>query len=159
MDRKYLNEIYEKLDTKAKSLISFIGKDFSYSMGYYNGHYSKNEQGEYELEYFPIPVISLNGCCDIEVEPEGVTVSSKLKRERALSMDYTKLLAYHFEAYGVLDYLSDYYVRGCTIEELICNLKSSEEKEIGYSFIFDYDSDEKIYELVSLLQENGFYNA
>lgn len=159
MERKQLNEIYKSLDTKAKRIIRSFGNGIDYTMAYYNGHYSKNEKGEYEIEYFPIPVISLKGCCDIEIELEGVTVSARLKREKALAMDYTRLFAYRFEVYGVEDYLSDYYEQGASAEELIRNLKESKEEEIGYSFIFDYDTDERcLYELICLLRENGFYN-
>lgn len=161
MEKKQLNEIYERLDTKAKRIVRrFAGNGFACEMAYFNGHYSKNGQGEYEIEYFPIPVISLKGCCDIELEPDGITVSAKLARKEALAMDYTALSDYRFEVYGMEDYLSDYYGQKDTVEQLLCNLGQSKEKEIGYSFIFDFDTEEeRLYELVCLLREKGFYNV
>ena len=63
------------------------------------------------MDYYPIPVISIKGYCDIEIEIDEITISTKLKYNDALNFDYSKIMHYDFEMYGVKDYLKDYYVR------------------------------------------------
>ena len=69
-----------------------------------------------------------------------------------------KLMKYEFEAYGVEDYTSDYYHSGMTISELKENIRNSDEKEIGFSFRFDFCVDgDTMYEFVKLLRREEFY--
>lgn len=62
MNKNNLNEFYRKLYNKAQNLrspfISAIEK-YNCEMGFFNGHYSKNADGNYEMEYYPIPVIRI----------------------------------------------------------------------------------------------------
>ena len=161
MTRKELNDVYEKLDLKAMELsfpFNKIHGIFQYSVGFYNGHYSKNKSGEYQMDYFPIPVISIKNMCDIEIGIEKISVSTKLKKEEALKFNYSKLNGYMFEAYGVENYLENYYIEGDTIEQLIEKVQNSEEKEIGFAFFLSDDIDgDTIYKFVKFLKRNGFY--
>ena len=64
----------------------------------------------------------------------------------------------YFEAYGVEDYLADYYNSDMTVEQLHKNIKNSGEKEIGFSFVFDHDADKNIlFDFAKLLSRKGFY--
>lgn len=161
MDKNDLNRIYSKLEKKSKELCSpfnEIHKVFDYKVAYFSGHYNKNEHGKYEMDYFPIPVISIVNYCDIEIGLNGISLTTKLKRTDAFNFDYNKLEDYRFEVYGVTDYLSDYYIEGNTIGDLVKNIQSSQEHEIGFSFKFDEDIHaEDLYKFVLLIKNNGFY--
>ena len=154
MKRSELNEIYKKLDDKARE----IGKLLQCNFGYYNGHYHKNESGNYQMDYFPIPVIEMKGVCDIEIELDQVSVTTKLTREKALSYDFEKVKTYKFEAYGIEDYLEDFYTEGDTIDTMVEKITKSEEESIFFSFYFPYETDpNSICEFVNFIHTDGFF--
>lgn len=63
-----------------------------------------------------------------------------------------------FEAYGVEDYLADYYSADMTFSQFRENVEKSKEKEIGFSFVFDSDCDSgMLFDYVKLLRCRGFY--
>lgn len=161
MNRDELNKVYQKLERKMNEITHpflSLHKGHPFTCEYYSGHYSKSSSGEYTMDYFPIPVISLEKLCDIEIDLENISLSTKLTRDLALKFDYNKLNAYHFEVYGVNEYLEDYYTEGKTIQELITNISNSSEEEIGVSFQFPWDvMPEQIEKLVRLLKKEGFY--
>ena len=154
-----INIVYGKLEdkcTKLRGLINGTGEETAY--GWYNNHYRKDESGEWVREAYPIQVITVKGICDIEIEFDRISVSAKLRREDAFNYDYQKFAAYSFEVYGVEDYLADYYHEGQKISVLKENISACGEKEIGYSFYFEFDCDEKVIsEFVGLLADEGFY--
>ena len=157
--RENLNKLYYPIHTRASEILKcFQFQDFEPVLGWYNFHFSKDENGEYQPDYFPMPVINLKGCCDIEIGFEQITVSAKLRREKALSYSFDDVKDVPFEAYGVEDYLADYYNSDMTIEQLYENIKNSAESEIGFSFVFGYDVDKDILlDHAKLLRSKGFY--
>lgn len=168
MTRDDLNQVYKILDAKAQEFhASFLScssnnepirTGMPCTCGYYNGHYHKDSEGQYVMDYFPIPVITVEGLCDIELDLDRISVSAKLKRDAALSYDYTKLDAYKFEAFGVEAYLEDYYVEGNSYEELRKNVAECNEAEIGFAFSFPFEiSAGEMCEFVELLKREGFY--
>ena len=161
MNRNELNELYRELENRMHKIVApftSLHKGFNFSCGYYSGRYHKNAEGRYVMDFFPIPVITVNGLCDIEIDLDKVSVSTKLKREVALNYSYEKLSDYEFEAYGVDGYLDDFYVKGNTYAELVENITRSKEKEIGFSFLFAKDVDaEVIYKCVKFLRKEGFF--
>lgn len=161
MNRDELNEIYKKLENRMHRIIApftSLHKGFDFSCGYYSGHYHKNAEGKYVMDFFPIPVVTVKGLCDIEIDLDKVSVSTKLRREVALNYSYEKLSGYEFEAYGVDGYLDDFYVKGNSYSELVENIASSKEKEIGFSFLFSEDAGaEEIYKCVKSLRKDGFF--
>lgn len=161
MDYVELNAIYRRLDMRVHELcapFSSLHKGLAYSCGFFNGHFYKNDDGNYEMAYFPIPVISINKVCDIEVNFDVVSVSAKLKRDAAIKYDYKKLENYKFEVYGVEGYLDDFYADGQTYEELIDNIKNSTEAEIGFAFEFSSEIEaDRMYKFVTFLIGEGFY--
>lgn len=159
ISKQELNGFYREAEVRTAVIVREIDKriNLDYDIGFYNGHYSKNEQGEYMRECYPIPVISVRNLCDVEVEFDCVSVSAKLSREQALAFDYGVLKEYNFESYGVEDYLADFYVDD-DIDGLKNNIASSNESEIGFQFVFDKNaSGAKIAELIILLKNKGFY--
>lgn len=154
VERNQLNEIYKKLDEKAQE----ISKLLIGTVGYYNGHYHKNALGNYEMDYFPIPVISVNGLCDVEVELNQISITTKLTRNKAISYDFEKVKSYNFEAYGVENYLTDFYLAGDTISGMVDKIKASKEENIFFSFYFPLEvSAGVVSELVNLLSREGFF--
>ena len=160
MNKNNLNEFYRKLYNKAQSLRSpFISASEKYNceIGFFNGHYSKNEEGNYEMEYYPIPVISIIGCCDIEVGIDMISISTKLSRNEAETFDYSLLKKYEFEAYGVENYLDDYYTNGMSMDDFKQKIKVSNEQAIGFSFLFDELDEKGVYKFVDFLVKNKFF--
>ncbi len=158
MDKQQLNEIYYPLDLKQAELNALFRGDFRLESSWYNGHYHKDETGNWCRESYPIPVIGVKGLCDIEVPFDKISISTKLKRDAALGYPFEKLAGYEFEAYGVENYLTDFYHPGQTAQDLRENIRACNEKEIGFSFVFPLDRDGKqIFEFVKLLQQEGFY--
>lgn len=162
MDKQILNEInivYYRLESKQAELVRALShRIFKLKSGWYNGHYHMDETGNWFRESYPIPVIDVKGLCDIEIPFDKITISTKLKRNAALTYSFEKFAGYEFEAYGVEDYLADFYHSGQTLLELQENIRACEENEIGFSFVFPFDVDEmQIFEFVKLLRQEGFY--
>ncbi len=162
MNTELLNEMnaaYCRLETKKAEIVhALLHKIFELESGWYNGHYHRNEEGEWSREFYPIPVISVNGLCDIEIQFDKVSVSTKLKRDAALGYSFEKFVQYEFEAYGVEDYLADFYHEGQTVNEMKENIRISGETDIGFSFVFPFDIDGKqIFEFVKLIRREGFF--
>ena len=157
--QKEMNAAYDRLEKKHDALVqALFHRIFELESGWFNGHYQKNKDGSFSRDSYPIPVISVKGICDVEIQFDRIDVSTKLEREKALTYSFDKMADYSFEAYGVEDYLGDYYHEGQTIQELRDNILGSEEKEIGFSFTFSFDTEgEKILEFVKLLRREGFY--
>ncbi len=160
METDDLNRVYYPLYIKANEILHrFIPSSiFEAEYGWYNGHYNRDKDGEYKMDYFPIPVVSVKGYCDIEIGTERITVSAKLRREKALTFSFDEFEHIPFEAYGVDDYLSDFYSAGMTLSQLRGNIEKSGEKEIGFSFVFDRNSDsDLLFNFVNLLRRRRFY--
>ena len=154
-----LNKLYYRLEMKQIELFhGLFHRVFELKRGYYNGNYHRDKNGEYVMEYFPIPVIEVRGYCDVEINLEDITVSTKLTKQKALEYNYDKLTEYSYEAYGVEDYLQDFYKQGMTTAEFQAAIKKSEEKEIGFSFKFDFDiTGTEMYEFAKMLRREGFF--
>ncbi len=153
-----LNQVYRRLEGKGTELLKALRR-FDAKLAWYSGHSRRQPDGSFAADHFPIPVVEVKGCCDIEINLDSVTVSATLRREDALAFSYEKLSKYEFEAYGVEDYLGDLYRPGMTVRELTQNICRCAEEEIGFSFRFDFDADgDAVYDFVKLLRREGFYH-
>lgn len=128
-----LNGVYEPLYRQVKALRARLVKEgFSVTWGWHAFH-SVRRDGEYKLEYFPIPVLTVEGVCDIGLEPDHIFVEGTLTREQALAFDWASV-GRPFEVYGSEDYLDPLYGPGLSLEELPARLASSEESGFGLQF-------------------------
>lgn len=154
-----INTAYHSLESKQAELVCALShRIFEVVSGWYNGHYHKDEHEKWVRESYPIPVIDVKGLCDIEIPFDKITISTKLKRNAALEYSFKKFAGCEFEAYGVDDYLTDFYHPGQTVQDLKENIRGCDEKEIGFSFVFPFEVDGKqIFEFVKLLRREGFY--
>ncbi len=158
--REQLNRIYRPLDEKAHEYLSEMTKlhgGFGIESGFYNGHYHKNYEGNYQIDAYPIPVISVKGLCDIEIDFDRISITSKLSKEQAVSFDWKVLGNIEFEAYGVDDYLQD-YGDNQSAGEISKTVQASVEKEFFISLYFPFsERAESVVKLIRKLQKNGFY--
>lgn len=156
---KEINSVYYHLEMKQAEINhTLFHRIFELESGWYNGHYHKNDAGEWHRESYPIPITSVKGFCDIEIQFDKITVSTKLKKDAALTYSFEKFSEYEFEAYGVEDYLADFYHEGQTLQEMKENICACNEAEIGFSFVFPFGVEGKqIFEFVKLLRREGFY--
>lgn len=162
MDEQLLNEInaaYYRLELKQAEIVhALLHRIFELEAGWYSGHYHKGGDEDWFRESYPIPVISVKGFCDIEIQFEKVSISTKLKRNVALAYSFEKFAGYEFEAYGVEDYLADFYHPGLTVQDLKENIRACDENEIGFAFVFPFEVEGKqIFEFVKLLRRERFY--
>ena len=162
MNKQFLNEIndeYNKLELKEAEIFhALFHRIFDLESHWYSGHYYKDDNGKWFLTSYPIPVIDVKGFCDIEVGFDKISISTKLKREKALTYSFKKFENYELEAYGVNNYLLDFYHSGQSLRILKDNVNASDEEEIGFSFVFPFDIEGKeIFEFVKLLRREGFY--
>lgn len=157
-DIETLQRVYGALTEKCASLRAALkAKGLKSESGFYNNHYRRNEYGEYVPDAYPIPVISVDGVCDIEVDPRGLGVSSKLSREAALAYDYASIPR-KFELYGVDDYLRDFYREGMSLKDVASLIEASSESEIGAAFPFGFDdAPEAVADFIVWLKEREFY--
>lgn len=158
--RDALNRIYEPLILRLQDLMTGLKMcgEFKLSSGFYNNHSYKNEAGEYVEDCFPIPVVSVEGLCDIEIDIEGISITSKLAKENVLTFDCSKAQCSRLEIYGVEDYLTDYYVSGDNLQDARQKIKECNEQELFYSFYYsDSVETKEICKTVKRLRENNFF--
>lgn len=158
--RVILNQIYRPLDEKVHELIAKLTKlhgGFKVTSGFYNGHYHKNAAGLYQADTYPIPVISVMGLCDLEIDLDCITVTTKLSKEQIARFDWNTLGDVRFEVYGVEDYLHD-YGNEQAVDEIKGSVLPSEEREFFVSFSFPTTTGgEEIMRFLRMLQKNHFY--
>lgn len=153
-----MNKVYFQLEQKRALVVrALTHRVFTLESGWYNGHYEKDKNGEYRMNYYPIPVVSVKGLCDVEIGFDSLTISTKLPRQKALEYSFETVSRFPFEAYGVENYLTDYKTDGVTIEQMRKNIKESNEKEIDFSFSLPPDlSENELYEFVKHLRRESF---
>lgn len=152
-----LGLVYRILAQKRTELSRALS-GFDLKWGYYDGNYTRAEDGRFVRQDYPIPVITVDRCCDIEIGLERIGVSAKLSREKALSCTFEMLAPYDFEAYGAEDFLADCYHKGMSIAQMKQLIGQSTETEIEFSFSFAFDAEtEQLCQLVQLLVREGFY--
>lgn len=155
---KELNTFYTRLESKVIEIANDICVGFPLSWGWYNGHFHKDENEKWIREAFPIPVITIDGLCDIEININKITVSTKLSREKALEYHYERFKNAAFESYGIENYLLDFYTSDMVLDDLKDNILKSDENEIGFSFLFDFDEPiVNIKQMLHFIEKEGFY--
>lgn len=154
---KKLNEIYAPVIRRAQSISAALSaRGFAHKTEFHNGHFIK-DGADFVEELFPIPVIGVEGLCDVEIQPDCVEVTSKLSREQAMKFDYTTLRG-DFEIYGVENYLDDFYNKDMSTDGIADRIARSDESEIFFGFSFADDADaEAIAEFAEFIEKLGFF--
>ncbi len=162
MDRRRLAEIdaaYRALETRLKAVKAAVRQSgLEWTAGWYNGHYARDGRGEFRRQACPIPVVSVKRLCDIELGFSALNITAKLSRAQALAFPYETLPPCSFEAYGVEDYLSDYYHAGQSLETLRQNVAASAESEIGFAFSWPASIEpDALVDFLTFLKGSGFF--
>jgi len=133
-----LNSIYKPIWDKA----NVIGRDlqgsgYTAKMGFFNNHSVKID-GCFVTEYYPIPVIFVEGAGDIGVDLDYVWFEAVLSKEKALSLDYSIIAKnYKFEIYGSQDHLIDIFNEKNAISDIVPCIKDSAETDFCVLFYFE----------------------
>ena len=81
-----------------------------------------------------------------------------MKKENALAFSFVPYIAYEFEAFGVEDYLADYFHSGMTLDDMKQQIEKSEEHEIGFAIMVPFDfSSRNLPDLITKLKTDGFF--
>lgn len=146
-----LNSIYKHLYEHTKSIVNELNKhNYICEWGYFGQHYIKHNKN-WLLEYFPIPVIDVNGICDIGIDLEHIFIEYKLLKQTALKYDFNKLTKYKFEVYGSEDYLNDFYNAEMDLNSVKSRIMDSEENDIGISIFLDINANVK--EIIDVIKD------
>ena len=133
-----LNGIYKPIWDRANDIGGDL-QDSSYSIkkGFFNNHSVKID-GNFVTEFFPIPVITIEGVGDIGVDLDHVWYEAVLSKDKALTIDYSSLAKeYNFEIYGSRDYLKDIYNGQTAISDIVPGIKDSPETDFCIQFYLE----------------------
>lgn len=150
-----LNSVYEPLYRRARSLCAaLVSADCPAQWNWYALH-SVRRGDEWQTEYFPIPVITAAGVCDVGLELDNIFLEGKLSREQAMEADFSAL-SWPFELYGSEDYLLDFYRPGMPMEDLRDRIAQSSETAVGLQLTLPPDcGDEALLRAVEALKRLG----
>lgn len=158
--REMLNQIYQPISNMSHELVGALtGLHGGYQItnGFFNGHYHRNADGEYQADAYPISVISVMGLCDIEIDFDGISVTAKLSKESIRRFDWGLLGAIPFEVYGAEQYLTD-YGSNQNPDEIGNRTQLSAEREFFVSLSLPVTiSGDDVLKILEVLQKNGFY--
>ena len=154
-----LSEIYHPLEMKSFQILQGLQhRIFEPQLAYYSGHHRKSADGVHRVDYFPLPVITVDGFCDVVIDLDCVTVNSKLSRENALSFAYEQLGAYEFEICDEDDDTIYHHHPHADTAPIRESLLKRSGKNFRFSFRFDFNIDgDTMYEFVKLLRRKGFF--
>jgi hypothetical protein len=136
-----LNEIYKPLWTKSLEIrAEAAARGFAARSGFYNNH-SVRHGDDFAVEFFPIPVVSVDTLGDIGVDLSCVWAERQISREKALALDYAKMSAIlNFEVYGAEDFLNDFYRFGMEAASTAERILAGNEKQICICLYFSMGS-------------------
>lgn len=144
-----LNNVYKTYNDKCLKLVNLLNKKYEASYTYSN-LYSNNS-------YYPLPLIEVKKICLIVFKDNEIDIISRISKNKALKLDYEKMIHYDFDIYPIDDYYNDLYIKGMPIEELKNNIANNKNNIIGFTFIVSLDfANEKLMELIDLLKNNNF---
>ena len=153
-----LNEWYYRLEMKQAEIVhALYHRVFELESGYYNG-YQRRDGDAVVTDYFPIPVITVKGVCDVEIHPDHIEISAYRNLRDTVSYSFDKISGCTYtvsEAEDADEILFDSKTPSLEREHIL--LRSS-EKKILFSFFFDFNTDgTAVYEFAKLLRRERFY--
>jgi hypothetical protein len=109
---------------------------------------------EWELEYYPIPVITIKDLCDIGIDIDHIFIECNITKDHAMIIDWNSFLPSQFAVYGVNDYLQDIYNSSMTIESIYQRIKDCSEQELSIEFMLNYLEDcNKLIEIIHKIDQ------
>lgn len=145
-----LNDIFEPLHRKfneLKMILKRHGLDY-YNAGWYNMHSVKYSDGFIE-EYFPIPVLSVEGVGDIGINLDYIFIETNISKGKAEFLALDRFTEYDIEIYGVEDYLKDYYEPN--IEQYSYKEKIHKSSEKEFHFTINLLGDISLSEVINVI--------
>jgi len=133
-----LNDIYKPIWERTTN----IGRDlqelgYKVTKGFHNNNSIKID-GNFITEFFPIPIITVEGVGDVGIDLDCVWFEVVVPKEKALSLDYTSIAKeYKIEVYGNENYLNDIYNEQISVSEIVPAIKASSETNICVLFYFE----------------------
>lgn len=159
--REAMNAAYAALDKRAKDILNALkasGLKRLLSYGYYAGHNWPDAAGGYQMDHYPIPVITVQDLCDIEIDFAHTSITAKQSKEAALRLDDSAFQGMRFAVYGLEDFQTDYKKAKESPDVLPERLKNSGETAFFYSFLFSGDVDKaQLLATVKRLEGLGFF--
>ena len=157
--RRELNEMYSELSAKMGRIAAALThRIFQIDAGWYSGHEHELPDGTWQIDSFPVPVISVKGFSEIHIEPAEVTVTARLKRDDALALDMGIFGGIPVEVFCVEHYYDTYYRPDGSVDAMREAIRASDEREIGFAFSFPFDKPAgEYYDFCKLLRRKGFY--
>ena len=135
-----LNSAYGALGRRASALkVAVTESGQSASWNWYAYH-STLIDGEYRVEEFPIPVVTVDGVCDIGFHMDEIFVEFRLRFDQAFGFDFG-LLPQPFEVYGAEDYLHNFYTAGMDPDGIAARIMGSGEQEVCVSLLLPGDTE------------------
>ena len=126
-----LNETYEPLYRRVQSIgQKLAAAGYTARWGWFNMHGSLRD-GEYRVELFPVPVITVGHWCDVVLELDCICIDTHLRCVQGRVFDW-RSLPWAFEVYGVEDFTEDLYRPGMDLEGLPERIRRY-GREIGLS--------------------------
>ena len=155
---KQLNEWYYWLEIKQAEIVHALHhRVFELESGYYNG-YRRRDGDAVVTDYFPIPVITVKGVCDVEIHPDHIEISAYRNLHDTVGYSFDKFSGCTytvFEAEDADEILFDSKTQNPEREHI---LRRSADKKILFSFVLGFDTDGiAVYEFVKLLRRERFY--
>ena len=151
-----INNSYRNLNERTVQFTEMLTKlGHKVEWGYYNSH-SVTVNGETYLEYYPIPVITVNDTCNVGIDFSNVFIEGKLYKDETGNFDIEKFRDYKLTVCGTENYLSDIYSDGMDNDEFAGSVEESGEEEIIIRIELDGEPlIKEILEVIKLLDETG----
>ena len=154
-----LNAIYTPLEMKGYQLLQgLFHRIFEPSIGFYNSYSRKGKDGKIYVDRFPIPVVTVEGLCDIEIHLDSIIVTTKFSRLDAVRKNYTKLERYAFSVCESGNPYDEIWYPEMSIAQIKERMDAWDEKKVCFAFSLDFSMDgDGIYSFAKLLRREGFY--
>ena len=133
-----LNDIYKPIWDRANEIGRELQESgYTITKGFFNNH-SVKINDSFVTEFFPIPVIFVEGVGEIGIDLDYVWFVAVFPKEKALSLHYDSIARDNkFEIYGSQDYLKDIFNEQIAISDIIPGIMDSSETDFCVQFYFE----------------------
>lgn len=133
---EHLNQIYIRANNDYKDLLK---RRFVCQLEFFKENYLQVD-GQYQLQHYPIPIISVNEIGDIGYNLDRIFFEFAFEKEDFLYTDLSYFINHYdsIEIYGGHDCLVDFYQKGDPPEKIRNKVQHSDEQTIMLSVYFEY---------------------